>query len=124
MVNCFILDCSSDVEWYYGLYSQFQRIDTTCTITGSEDVTEETSDVTCDNLTESQCDNLETARGSANAALSFSVLIVVTYLLILTCGKRTSGVAMYVMVGVAAVLGLLLLSTAFAAVSAFQELLG
>ena len=118
------IDCSSDVEWFYGLYSQYQRIDTTCSLSGNEDITEQTSDVTCDTLTDSQCNDLEAARGNANAALTFSVLIVITYICILSCGKRTSGVAMFVMVGIAAVLGLLLLSTAFGAVSSFQELMG
>jgi hypothetical protein len=109
---------------YTGLYTQFQRIETHCDAANTDEVSEDTSDVNCDRLSDDQCNYLEQTRDSANLALSANVILVITYAVIMFFGKRRSGKILYAVIAFAIIFGLIFLVSAFSATSSYQSLLG
>jgi hypothetical protein len=112
--------CTADVIWTAGLERQYRSFDNDCT----DDSSNEYSAFNCDNLTDDQCDYLEEAHDSSAVAITCCVILVIIYSLVMLSVKKQSKTIMWILIILSLIVGLILLATAFAATTAYQNLIG
>ena len=114
-----VTGCSVDIDWYIGLQQQYRSYDFECTDDGDSDL----SDMDCENLTDHQCDLLNEARDTSAVAVTSCVLLIILFGMVMLGVNKPKGNAMYALVVVAFVTGVVMLSTAFAATTAYESLI-